>query len=61
MNKKEETESVKSDLSVGEVASRSGVAVSTIHFYETKGLIPSWRNDGNQRRFPRGVLRLALR
>lgn len=44
-------------LSVGELAKRSGVAVSTIHFYESKGLIPSWRNSGNHRRFPRGVLR----
>ncbi|GAA4249297.1 MULTISPECIES: redox-sensitive transcriptional activator SoxR [Azospirillum] len=45
------------DLSVGEVAERSGVAVSTIHFYESKGLIASWRSSGNQRRFPRDVLR----
>jgi MerR family redox-sensitive transcriptional activator SoxR len=45
------------DLSVGEVARRSGVAVSTLHFYETKGLIRSARSDGNQRRYPRGVLR----
>lgn len=45
------------DLSVGEVAERSGVAVSTIHFYESKGLIRSWRSNGNQRRFPREVLR----
>lgn len=44
-------------LSVGEVAKRSGVAVSTLHFYETKGLIASWRNNGNQRRYDRGVLR----
>jgi len=44
-------------LSVGEVAQRSGVAVSTIHFYEAKGLIASWRSEGNQRRYPRAVLR----
>jgi len=44
-------------LSVGEVAKRSGVAVSTLHFYESKGLIGSWRNAGNQRRYPRQVLR----
>jgi len=44
-------------LSVGEVARRSGVAVSTLHFYETKGLIRSLRTDGNQRRYPRGILR----
>jgi len=46
-----------STLSVGEVAKRSGVAVSTLHFYEAKGLIRSLRSDGNQRRYPRGVLR----
>src|SRR5215207_7177151 len=45
------------ELTVGEVAERSGVAVSAIHFYEAKGLIMSWRNQGNQRRYPREVLR----
>jgi MerR family redox-sensitive transcriptional activator SoxR len=44
-------------LSVGEVARRSGVAVSTLHFYEGKGLIRSERSVGNQRRYPRAVLR----
>jgi MerR family transcriptional regulator, redox-sensitive transcriptional activator SoxR len=42
---------------VGELAARSGVAVSAIHFYETKGLLLSWRNGGNQRRYPREALR----
>lgn len=46
-----------SDLSVGEVARRSGVAVSTVHFYEAKGLIEGWRTSGNQRRYDRSVLR----
>ena len=45
------------ELSVGEVATRSGVAVSTLHFYEAKGLIASRRSEGNQRRYPREVLR----
>jgi MerR family transcriptional regulator, redox-sensitive transcriptional activator SoxR len=45
------------ELTVGEVAARSGVAVSTLHFYESKGLIKSWRNRGNQRRYARDVLR----
>lgn len=45
------------ELTVGEVAARSGVAVSAIHFYEAKGLIKSRRNRGNQRRYPRDVLR----
>lgn len=44
-------------LSVGEVARRSGVAVSTLHFYETKGLIRSERTAGNQRRYSGDVLR----
>jgi len=45
------------ELTVGAVAARSGVAVSTLHFYEQEGLIHSWRNRGNQRRYPREVLR----
>ncbi|MBV8423837.1 MAG: redox-sensitive transcriptional activator SoxR [Candidatus Eremiobacteraeota bacterium] len=44
-------------LTVGEIADRSGVAVSTIHFYEAKGLINSTRTSGNQRRFARAELR----
>jgi MerR family redox-sensitive transcriptional activator SoxR len=48
---------VSSQLTVGEVAARSGVAVSTLHFYEALGLIHSWRNRGNQRRYAREVLR----
>lgn len=50
-------QSISRELTVGEVARRSGVAVSTLHFYESKGLIRSWRNQGNQRRYPREVLR----
>lgn len=48
---------LSAELTVGEVAQRSGVAVSTLHFYETQGLIRSWRNQGNQRRYAREVLR----
>ncbi|MFZ5737429.1 MAG: redox-sensitive transcriptional activator SoxR [Pseudomonadota bacterium] len=44
-------------LTVGEAAKRSGVAVSTLHFYEAKGLIQGWRTEGNQRRYHRSVLR----
>jgi MerR family redox-sensitive transcriptional activator SoxR len=47
------------ELSVGEVAARSGLPVSTIHFYEAQGLIRSRRSSGNQRRFPRATLRLV--
>ena len=45
------------ELTVGQVAERSGVAVSAIHFYEAKGLIRSRRNAGNQRRYTRDALR----
>lgn len=45
------------ELSVGEVARRSGVAVSALHFYEAKGLIHSQRSEGNQRRYSRDTLR----
>lgn len=43
-------EQMHKELTVGEVAGRSGLAVSAIHFYEAKGLIASRRNPGNQRR-----------
>ena len=45
------------ELTVGEVAARSGVTVSALHFYERKGLIRSARTRGNQRRYAREVLR----
>jgi MerR family redox-sensitive transcriptional activator SoxR len=45
------------ELTVGQVAARSGVAVSALHFYETKGLIESHRTAGNQRRYSGNVLR----
>ena len=45
------------DLTVGEVAARSGIRVSAVHFYEAKGLIHAARSSGNQRRFAREVLR----
>jgi MerR family transcriptional regulator, redox-sensitive transcriptional activator SoxR len=48
---------IAQELSVGEVARRSGVAVSALHFYERRGLIGSLRTAGNQRRYSRDVLR----
>ena len=44
-------------LGVGFVAKRCGVNVSTLHFYEQKGLIYSNRNQGNQRRYKPDVIR----
>jgi MerR family redox-sensitive transcriptional activator SoxR len=48
---------MQKELSVGEVARRAGVAVSALHFYETRGLIRSDRTGGNQRRYSRDALR----
>ncbi|MCC3767084.1 redox-sensitive transcriptional activator SoxR [Streptomyces sp. UNOC14_S4] len=45
------------ELTVGQLAARSGAAVSALHFYEAKGLISSRRTAGNQRRFDRDALR----
>jgi MerR family transcriptional regulator, redox-sensitive transcriptional activator SoxR len=50
---------MKDELTVGEMAKRSGVAVSTLHFYEAKGLMKARRTAGNQRRYPRSMLRLV--
>ena len=47
----------KATWTVGKVAERCGVKVSTLHFYEQKGLIHSSRNAGNQRRYKSDVLR----
>jgi MerR family redox-sensitive transcriptional activator SoxR len=48
---------LQNELTVGEVAARSGLAVSALRFYEAKGLIRSSRSKGNQRRYGREVLR----
>ncbi|MFI6349301.1 redox-sensitive transcriptional activator SoxR [Streptomyces sp. NPDC050560] len=45
------------ELTVGQLAQRSGAAVSALHFYEAKGLITSRRTPGNQRRYTRDTLR----
>ncbi|TWE23044.1 MerR family redox-sensitive transcriptional activator SoxR [Prauserella muralis] len=44
-------------LSIGQVADRSGVPHTALRFYEDRGLITSERSAGNQRRYPRTVLR----
>ena len=45
------------ELTIGEVAARSGVAASALRFYEAQGLITSRRTAGNQRRYERAILR----
>lgn len=44
-------------LPIGDLARRTGLAVSAIRFYEEKGLIEALRTGGNQRRFLRGDIR----
>jgi MerR family redox-sensitive transcriptional activator SoxR len=44
-------------LSVGQVARRSGLPISTLHFYERKGLINAERNGANHRVYRREILR----
>ena len=44
-------------LTIGEAAKRSGVATSTLRFYESRGLIQSIRVSGNHRRYHRATLR----
>jgi len=44
-------------LPIGELARRTGLAVSAIRFYEDKGLIQAFRTMGNQRRFLRSDIR----
>jgi MerR family redox-sensitive transcriptional activator SoxR len=44
-------------LPIGELARRTGLAVSAIRFYEGKGLVQALRTSGNQRRFLRSDIR----
>jgi MerR family redox-sensitive transcriptional activator SoxR len=44
-------------IPIGTLAKRTGLAVSAIRFYESKGLLTSLRTSGNQRRFLRSDIR----
>jgi MerR family transcriptional regulator, redox-sensitive transcriptional activator SoxR len=44
-------------LSIGEVAKRTGVAISALRYYEKEGLLRTDRTEGGQRRYPRDVIR----
>ncbi|HWW59513.1 MAG TPA: redox-sensitive transcriptional activator SoxR [Sphingopyxis sp.] len=44
-------------IAIGELATRTGVAVSAIRFYEAKGLVAALRTGGGQRRFLRADIR----
>ena len=45
------------ELTIGELSERSGIATSAIRYYEDRGLVTSRRTTGNQRRYERPMLR----
>src|SRR4029079_16262540 len=45
------------ELTIGDLAERSGIATSAIRYYEERGLVRSRRTTGNQRRYERAMLR----
>lgn len=48
---------IAAELTVGQLAARSGVSASALRFYERQGLIHSRRTSGGQRRYHRTTLR----
>lgn len=46
------------ELTIGQVASRTGIAPSALRFYEERGLLQPLRTQGGQRRYRRSSLRL---
>lgn len=44
-------------LPIGKLASRTGLSITAIRFYEAEGLVSARRNAGGQRRFSRGDIR----
>lgn len=44
-------------LTIGQISQRTGVARSALHYYEELGLVGSLRTSGNQRRYPRHMIR----
>ena len=44
-------------LTIGDLAARTGLAVSAIRFYETHGIVAPLRNSGGHRRYDRADIR----
>ena len=51
------TQAPAPDLTIGELAARSGLATSALRFYEERGIIRAERSPSGHRRFPRSTLR----
>ncbi|KPP89394.1 MAG: redox-sensitive transcriptional activator SoxR [Rhodobacteraceae bacterium HLUCCA08] len=47
----------KGGLTIGDLADRTGLAVSAIRFYETHGIVHPLRNQGGHRRYGRHDIR----
>ena len=45
------------EITIGQLSERTGVPITAIRFYEGKGLMPSRRDAGNRRRYPRAEIR----
>lgn len=45
------------DLTIGQLAARSGVAASALRYYEERGLIASERSGAGHRRYERATIR----
>ena len=50
-------QSSKQNILIGQVAARTGVAVSALRFYEEAGLVSAGRNKGGQRVFAKADIR----
>ena len=48
---------METELTIGTLSERTGVATSALRFYEAEGLIDATRTDGGQRRYHRETLR----
>ncbi|WOE74990.1 redox-sensitive transcriptional activator SoxR [Alterisphingorhabdus coralli] len=48
---------LKAQLTIGDLARRTGLSISAIRFYEEKGLVHPVRSAGGQRRFLRADIR----
>lgn len=56
-NRDKKLKTAQTELSIGEIAARTGLAITAIRFYEEENLIHPLRNAGGQRRFRRGDIR----
>jgi MerR family transcriptional regulator, redox-sensitive transcriptional activator SoxR len=48
---------VRSTITIGELAARTGMTVSALRFHEARGLLTPHRTSGNQRRYLRSDIR----